>query len=186
MGQLLQIDYFISDFLKHLIPHNNLSVSFFSFFSLIGFAAFVWVVIGLLLIAFRAKEQHKFIFYYGMTLAVSYISFNIIKIIVRRPRPFIEDATNLKMMAIRLCPKDFSFPSGHATVAFASATVLAAFDKKRSWFYFLVALVISYSRIFLECHFFLDVLFGAFLGTAIAKLVLQINVKKWIHTKSRK
>jgi undecaprenyl-diphosphatase len=40
-----------------------------------------------------------------------------------------------QQLTISSCPTDFSFPSGHAATAFAAATVLAYFDKKRRFFY---------------------------------------------------
>ncbi|EKE14348.1 MAG: hypothetical protein ACD_12C00559G0006, partial [uncultured bacterium] len=57
--------------------------------------------------------------------------------------------------------------------AFAAATVLAYFDKKRRWFYYSAALLISYSRIYLGCHYFFDVIIGALIGFLISKLVVR-------------
>lgn len=76
-----------------------------------------------------------------------------------------------------ICPADFSFPSAHASTAFAAAAVLTYFDRKRRWFYYLVAILISFSRVYLGCHYFLDIFFGALLGYAVSKLVLLLKLK---------
>jgi undecaprenyl-diphosphatase len=75
------------------------------------------------------------------------------------------------------CPTDFSFPSGHAATAFSAATVLTFFDKKRRFFYSTIALLIAYSRLYLSCHYFFDVLGGGVLGIIIGKLILNMMKK---------
>lgn len=65
-----------------------------------------------------------------------------------------------------------SFPSGHATGAFAVATVIAQRYKSRRWVPFAaygVATAISLSRISTKNHFPSDVFVGATLGFAIAR-----------------
>jgi undecaprenyl-diphosphatase len=65
-------------------------------------------------------------------------------------------------------PATYSFPSGHATVSFACATVLAlAVPRLRALFYAL-AVLISLSRVYVGVHYPFDVLAGAVLGVAIA------------------
>ncbi|MFA6513419.1 MAG: phosphatase PAP2 family protein, partial [Patescibacteria group bacterium] len=58
-----------------------------------------------------------------------------------------------------------------------AATILAYFDKKRRWFYYIIAVLISYSRIYLGCHYFLDVVAGTILGFVISKIILLTNKK---------
>ena len=65
-------------------------------------------------------------------------------------------------------PATYSFPSGHATVSFACATVLAlAVPRLRVPLYALAALI-SFSRVYVGVHYPFDVLAGAVLGVAIA------------------
>ena len=65
-------------------------------------------------------------------------------------------------------PATFSFPSGHATVSFACATVLAlAVPRHRRPLYALAALI-AFSRVYVGVHYPFDVLAGAVLGVGIA------------------
>jgi len=67
------------------------------------------------------------------------------------------------------CPKDFAFPSGHATLAFSLA--ILAIDKKYFIALLLFALFVSYTRILLGFHTDLEIL--ASLAMAL------INVELW-------
>lgn len=60
-----------------------------------------------------------------------------------------------------------SFPSGHATAAFAAAFVWAAFLPKMRWGFYALAALVALSRVYLGVHFPFDVLYGAFLGSII-------------------
>ena len=65
-------------------------------------------------------------------------------------------------------PATYSFPSGHATVSFACATVLALAVPRLRVPLFVLAALISFSRVYVGVHYPLDVLAGAVLGVAIA------------------
>jgi undecaprenyl-diphosphatase len=84
----------------------------------------------------------------GTTLALKYL--------LMRPRPEIGSLT----------PLTPSFPSGHATLAFGTAVVLAdRFDSMRPLFFGLAATV-ALTRVVLGVHYPSDVIVGAIIGTA--------------------
>ena len=66
-----------------------------------------------------------------------------------------------------------SFPSGHATAAFAVATVESEFHPKQAIFWYAGATYISYSRVRLNRHYAQDVIAGAALGYFTARLELS-------------
>ncbi|MEK7633796.1 MAG: phosphatase PAP2 family protein [Patescibacteria group bacterium] len=162
MDKIISLDYLLTNFFDKLIPHNFLFDYFFSFFSLKGASIFVWMVIIVLLIIFEEKINKKFILYFLVALGITSTVVFGLKNTVQRARP------------TTVCEKNFSFPSAHAATAFAAATVLTFFDKKRRWFYYSIALLIAYSRIYLGCHYFLDVVAGAALGYIISRLLLFV------------
>ena len=68
-----------------------------------------------------------------------------------------------------------SFPSGHATAAFAVATMQANYHPKQAIFWYAGATAIAASRVKLRRHYTVDVLAGAALGYATARLELGQN-----------
>jgi len=65
-------------------------------------------------------------------------------------------------------PHDASFPSGHASTSFAAATMLTTFLPRWAPAWFLFALAIGFSRVYVGVHYPLDIVGGAMLGAAIA------------------
>jgi membrane-associated phospholipid phosphatase len=64
-----------------------------------------------------------------------------------------------------------SFPSGHATTAFATAVLLTLWYPRSAGLCIPLAVLVGLSRIMLLSHFPSDVLAGALLGTAVALAV---------------
>jgi len=180
MNNVIFFDYFFTNFLNKFIPHNIFFDYLFSFFSLKGSSIFIWLFVIVLTLILEerknpgiAKRDKKFIILFSVSFLVAFLSADVIlKNIFLRPRPL--PVVVLAKTGFLSCPKNYSFPSAHAATAFAAATVLTFFDKKRHRFYYAVAILISYSRIYLNCHYFFDVVFGALLGYLISKLILRL------------
>ncbi len=84
---------------------------------------------------------------------------------VDRPRPPLDDPARLD--AVIALPSSPSFPSGHATTAFAAAAALAVLVPRLRWPAMGLAALVALSRVYLGVHFVLDILAGAVLGTLI-------------------
>lgn len=73
-----------------------------------------------------------------------------------------------------------SFPSGHATTAFAFATALALFVPRWGMVFFLAALAIAVARVAVGAHYPSDVLGGMVLGVAltfgVARLCARLHL----------
>jgi len=193
------IDTTITIFLRDIIPHNSFFNTIFSFLSLKGFSLAIWIVIIIFTTVIEEihhpgiqKRDKRFIFYFILTLCIQLIVVNyILKPLIHRSRPTSNLIYNVRtgrdlsllradhdlplQISIESCPADFSFPSGHAATAFTAAFVLSYFDKKRHWFYYIIAVLISFSRIYLGCHYFFDVVFGGLLGSFIAWMTLKVK-----------
>jgi undecaprenyl-diphosphatase len=65
-------------------------------------------------------------------------------------------------------PLDGSFPSGHAATSFAAATMLTFARPRWAPAFFLLALAIGFSRVYVGVHYPLDVVGGAALGILVA------------------
>ena len=88
----------------------------------------------------------------------------LLKELFDRLRPAFADPT---FAAAVTTPATPSFPSGHATTAFAAAAAVGALHPRLRWPLFALAALVGLSRVYLGVHYGLDVLAGAALGTAI-------------------
>jgi undecaprenyl-diphosphatase len=61
----------------------------------------------------------------------------------------------------------WSFPSGHATTAFAGAVALSYLWRRAAPLFFLLAAAIAFSRVYVGVHYPGDVLAGAALGSLV-------------------
>ena len=104
--------------------------------------------------------------YTAATILLNTATTTLLKNIVKRERPY-KVYTGIFPDQIE---SDYSFPSGHTSSAFATATSLAITTKK--WYVALPAFAwsasVGYSRIYLGQHYPSDVLMGALVGTSSA------------------
>jgi membrane-associated phospholipid phosphatase len=90
----------------------------------------------------------------------------LVKSAFRRRRPEIVPRPPLPLRT----PRSSSFPSGHASAAFFAAALLRS--NGRAWpFYYLLAVIVSVSRLHVRAHHATDVVVGAALGAVLGELV---------------
>jgi undecaprenyl-diphosphatase len=104
-------------------------------------------------------------------VAIAELSSFGLRDLVGRPRPFRRYALP---HPLGHTPRDWSFPSGHATMAFASAAILSYYRPRFAPLFFLLAVAIGFSRVYVGVHYPLDVLGGALLGLLIGGLVIVL------------
>ncbi|MFA6458392.1 MAG: phosphatase PAP2 family protein [Patescibacteria group bacterium] len=75
---------------------------------------------------------------------------------------------------------DSAFPSAHTAGSFASAFVLAFFWPAWSAPFFVLAALVAFSRIYLELHFFSDVMGGILLAYLFTVLTLDSTLLTFI------
>jgi undecaprenyl-diphosphatase len=92
--------------------------------------------------------------------------------LIGRPRPSTRYASPDTLVH---APTDPSLPSGHTTVAFACAAVLAYFKPRLALPLFLLAATIGFSRVYVGVHYPLDIVGGAAFGLVIGALLIALH-----------
>lgn len=114
----------------------------------------------------------------GVAIGLDILLTTGLKYAVNRPRPFVQYPDDIVK---RTDAGKYSFPSGHTSTAFATATALTLSTKK--WYVavpsYAYACAVGYSRMRLGVHFPSDVLGGMILGIGSSLLVFQID--KWLQ-----
>lgn len=105
----------------------------------------------------------------AVALAGASLASSALKDVFDRARPSVADPTVIALIGL---PGDASFPSGHATSAFAAAGVVMALHPALRAPALALAALVALSRVYLGVHHPVDVLAGALLGAAIAAVVV--------------
>ncbi len=149
------------------LPHNRWLNGFFSFFTVIFRAGLGWYGVMALAILVNPRRGiraacHSLL---PLSTASSLVEYPI-KTFFRRRRPFI---TFIQAIVIGKKPSSWSFPSGHSASAFAGAWLLSREFPRQKLLFFLIAILVALSRIYLGDHYPGDVVSGALSGITIAE-----------------
>lgn len=136
------------------------------------------------------ERKRKWIIPLWASIAITAALTVITKIIVNRPRPFEE----LTFPLIQGAKYTFSFwntsfPSLHTAAAFSLVPILDKEFPKLKWFWIIMAVLISFSRLYIGVHYLSDVIFGCLIGLLIGYGVIYIEkryeiLKKWKKKKN--
>lgn len=130
----------------------------------------VWVILAILLLLFKRTRRAGMVLTIALLMDVICCNM-VLKPLIARIRPCnVNRAVNLLISK----PRDYSFPSGHATSSFAAVGALKASGSPLWIPAFILALLICFSRLYLYVHWPSDILAGALLGTLLGFLARKI------------
>ncbi len=122
------------------------------------------IIMGFLL--YLKKKDHAKLL--GIGLAAEMLIVFVLKYSVARPRP----EGGLFAVEWVVDTAEYSFPSGHAALAFMAAVILGdCFGRKKELLIY--ASLVSFSRVYLGVHYFTDILAGSLLGVAIGVIIIR-------------
>jgi undecaprenyl-diphosphatase len=137
---------------------------FFQALSLVGSFGIVWLLLAVAISGFSWSRPWLWT-RVGAAILLAESASGALKFAVERDRPPVSRPVPEPLLE---SPSTYSFPSGHATVAFACATVLALAVPRLRWPLLALAVLVASSRVYVGVHYPGDVLAGAVLGVAIA------------------
>ncbi|HYK56490.1 MAG TPA: phosphatase PAP2 family protein [Flavisolibacter sp.] len=145
----------------------------FRYFTYLG-DGMVWI--PLLVYVFVYKRKFLLTVILAFIICTVLIQFCKWVIFADALRPLGELKNQIRMVPGEHVHRISSFPSGHTSIAFTYALLMAFLLKRLFWTFFfpLVAFFVGYSRIYLAQHFVTDVFAGILVGMASAFLALII------------
>lgn len=168
LNYIKKFDLLVSNWISHF--RNENWNDFFSVVSNIGspFSFFLLTIVLCMFFWLYKKPYHLILFLFSV--GVSSVAVFLLKIIIERPRP-IDALIHLK---------DFSFPSGHATISTVFCFLIIYSYKKHFKnkffkylffiFFILIWFAISFSRVYLGVHYFSDVFMGVLIGLFVSSI----------------
>lgn len=158
--------------------HHPFSDVFFRYFTHVGDGIFAILV--LVVVLFRNVRQAlillmAYILSSGIAQGLKRLIFDEEK----RPGFFLSDLDHFHQVEGVVLHHNNSFPSGHATSAFALFCVLALLtqNKLMQILLFTCAALASFSRVYISQHFMADVYTGMIIGTLSAVLSYFITLR---------
>ncbi len=158
--------------------HTPALDQFFFYFTNLGDGIMAFLVVIILL-----AVKYRFALIVGVSNFVASLITQLLKQTVfsseLRPKKFFEGIHELYFVPGVENHLYYSFPSGHSTCAFSLYLSLSLIAKGHIYkvFFFVIALLVGLSRIYLSQHFFADVYFGSLIGVVVTLVVYWLISK---------
>ncbi len=168
--EILSIDRIVFLMINHL-PHTWWSDWAALVLSGVGSAGLIWICIGTFFFFREEKKDHRFFIPIAFTLVSCGVFVEgLLKYLIHRPRPSVLEGAYLVGSA-----GWFSMPSSHAAISWAMAVIFSRYEHGARWVWYVLALGISLSRIYLGMHYPTDVLVGGCIGWGIGTIAVHLH-----------
>ena len=123
------------------------------------------------------EHKRKWILPLWFTLGVStFVSF-VLKIIVRRPRPFQLGIVSVLpvLEKANYLIWNFAFPSFHSMLVFCSIPILSKQFPRFKYVWITFASLVAFSRVYFGLHFLSDVIAGGLIGYVLGVIIIKLE-----------
>jgi undecaprenyl-diphosphatase len=134
-----------------------------------GSFGLLWLGIAVVLSRFSWRRPWL-VLRVAISILVAEMVSGLLKAAIERDRPPLANPDPEPLVRL---PATHSFPSGHATVSFACATVLGLAIPRLRWPLLALAALVALSRVYVGVHYPLDVLAGGVLGVVLGFIVVR-------------
>ena len=151
--------YLQSDFLDTVMP----------IITLFGEGGIFWIAWAVILLIIPKARKIGLSMIIALLLGLLVCNLTLKPLVARvRPYDLQEQDFGVYINLLINRQSDFSFPSGHTIASFEAAVVLLKYSKKMGIPALIIAILVSFSRLYLYVHYPSDVLVSMVLGTAFA------------------
>ena len=151
--------YLQSDFLDTVMP----------IITLFGEGGIFWIAWAVILLIIPKTRKIGLSMIIALLLGLLVCNLTLKPLVARvRPYDLQEQDFGVYINLLINRQSDFSFPSGHTIASFEAAVVLLKYSKKMGIPALILAILVSFSRLYLYVHYPTDVLVSVVLGTAFA------------------
>jgi undecaprenyl-diphosphatase len=137
--------------------------------SVVGYAGLVWIALAVLVSVLARLPLLTTTALTALCVWTADLLTMGLKPLIDRPRPF---ETHPEVDPLLGGTLGSSMPSGHAATSFAGAVILGGLYRPGLPYFLVLAIAISYSRVYLGVHYPFDVMAGAALGAAVSLAAL--------------
>lgn len=148
-----------SDLLDQLMP----------MVSWLGNSGMVWILLALVLLCIPKERAGGLQILLALGFSAVFCNL-LLKNLVGRVRPF-ELVAGIELLV--KAPRDFSFPSGHTSAAFAAAMVMVLNRSNLKYYLAGLAVLMGFSRLYLYVHYTTDIIGGIITGLAAGYLAVK-------------
>ncbi len=164
---LRQIDFGVIRSLNNLVWGSDFLEFFILLFARYGIAIFILLALRVVIM-----KDFKSISTAALTISIAGLVNSLIYLVWSRPRPYVAHAAEIHQLGLLVQPE--SFPSNHAFITFGVATAIYITGHQRAGvLLYLLAFLITFSRVAAGVHYPSDIVGGAILGIVVAPLAKQ-------------
>ena len=158
---------------------------FMPFITVFGDAGIFWMIWAAVLVIFPKTRKIGLGMAFAMVMGLIVCNITL-KPLVARIRPYdLQAELGVAIKLLCEAQHDFSFPSGHTIASFEAATVLLKNSKKMGIPAMILAILISFSRLYLYVHYPTDVIASIILGTLFGVIGYLATHKVTFSTKGK-
>ena len=153
--------------------HQSLRNPFFdTFFRMVESPLWSNVVILTFALIFIFRERKRFpVLAFGLSFLVPLFLSGWLKKFFNRPRPLAQ----ANDMLFSIHAQSSSFPSQHSCIIMAMAVVLSYHYPRYTFWFYLIAGLVGFSRVYLGLHYLTDILVGYLLGAVAGFAILRLE-----------
>ncbi|MCX7706356.1 MAG: glycosyltransferase family 39 protein [bacterium] len=162
-------------FLNRIAEKNRWLANLLFRIGLLGSTEIAILIVSIVLFLAKRESFLKYLGTFFLALSISACLVHVLKETFSSSRPVAYFSQEQVIHVTGPVLKSGSFPSGHAQTSFLTAAFLSWLFPKYGLFFFFIAIIIAFSRVFSGVHFFRDIIAGGFIGLLVFWFTMRLK-----------